>query len=102
MASIRGGAAGDRRSSSVTTREVARRSPERMRAISDARSARSCDWGLGLGRAMQLRYRAAVQDAMRTDPIVPSAAQFAAVVQFWKRRPIRTAARPPGCGDALL
>ena len=55
IASSRRGAAADRRSSSVTAREVARRSPARMRTMSALRSARSWASGLGLVCAMQVQ-----------------------------------------------
>ena len=46
------GAAAERRSSSVTAREIARRSPARMRSTSRGRSARSSLSGLGFECAM--------------------------------------------------
>src|SRR6516225_7878786 len=52
MALSKRGAVADNRSSSVTTREVARRSPARMRAIRRSRSARSSARGVCFGRAM--------------------------------------------------
>ena len=52
MACSRRGAAADSRSSSVTAREMARRSPARMRSIRRARSARSSASGAVLARGM--------------------------------------------------
>src|SRR5215468_6829587 len=52
MALSKRGAVADNRSSSVTAREMARRSPARMRASRRSRSARSSASGVLLGRAM--------------------------------------------------
>ena len=52
IASIRPGAAGENGWSSVTAREIARRSPARMRSTSRSRSARSSLAGVGFGCVM--------------------------------------------------